>query len=353
MTLQVQKIKFSELSDSVLEQLVEILMESEQDYYAPIPTPPRSLVKKRMTLPPNPDTERHRFIAIDSDVVVAYASISYDLIGNNTRFARLTIRTLREYRRHGYAKALAKYIQQYIPNQIQYFSFTVKHSEESRVFEAYLQKIGAKSVLPDRMSASHITEFDPANIQEIAQQELTKTKNRGFEIIEVEEYKFEQHNINYAKYLKVLERIWNDMPRDEASFDDEIISEEQHKSYLQNRHKIGALSWTFVAKHIISGKIVGLTESVIQTQHREVAYQDDTGVLAEFRGNGLGLALKYQMLNKLLHDPRSQHVEYWITHNAHSNTPMLRINEVLHYKPLNTYNEYELLLAQFHTAIAQ
>ncbi|MCE7741803.1 MAG: hypothetical protein GOP50_05040, partial [Candidatus Heimdallarchaeota archaeon] len=62
------------------------------------------------------------------------------------------------------------------------------------------------------------------------------------------------------------------------------------------------------------------------------------GVLHEHRGNGLGLVLKYQMLERLLN---SKQVKFWSTGSSSVNVHMNRINEILGYKKWNSEIVYE------------
>ena len=71
----------------------------------------------------------------------------------------------------------------------------------------------------------------------------------------------------------------------------------------------------------------------------EVARQGDTGILKSHRGNGLGLAVKYQMLEKLLSETDAK---YWRTGNAGSNEHMLRINRLLRHEPFVSVIEFEV-----------
>ena len=96
-----------------------------------------------------------------------------------------------------------------------------------------------------------------------------------------------------------------------------------------------------MAVHKETNEVAGLTETWILKDRKDVVWQDDTGVVKKYRGNGLGLMLKYQMLDKLLNDNETKNVEWWTTHNSHSNEHMLKINNALKYEEIATFNYYE------------
>ncbi|MHA1122834.1 MAG: hypothetical protein ACTSPC_08555, partial [Candidatus Heimdallarchaeota archaeon] len=96
---------------------------------------------------------------------------------------------------------------------------------------------------------------------------------------------------------------------------------------------------TFVAIHKETKEIAGVTVTYINEHHTKIAHQQDTGVVRAHRGNGLGLALKYQMLEKLLFETKATK---WQTGNAGSNEHMLRINNMLNHEPFTSIPVYEI-----------
>jgi GNAT superfamily N-acetyltransferase len=66
----------------------------------------------------------------------------------------------------------------------------------------------------------------------------------------------------------------------------------------------------------------------------------DTAVSREYQNRGLGRWLKAAMLQKLITErPNVKRVR---TGNAHSNAPMLRINNELGFKPLRTEHMWQV-----------
>jgi L-amino acid N-acyltransferase YncA len=246
---------------------------------------------------------------------------------------------------------------QEIPESITLISIHVrKITEENNhrfQLEDYLKRIGGTMVIADRSSASDISQFNPDDVQKEAKLLQIKAEEMGYDIYLVENGKYsEVKEINYPRYVKMLERIWNDMPRDDATWEDEVLTEEHHQVWYRECEILGKTAWTFVAVDRESRLPIALTESWLEEDVPELSWQDDTGVLAEHRGRNLGLTLKYQMLARLLTHEKSQSVKYWTTGNANSNSHMLRINDILGYKEVAIYHMYEFDRKEFEEYFA-
>jgi RimJ/RimL family protein N-acetyltransferase len=92
----------------------------------------------------------------------------------------------------------------------------------------------------------------------------------------------------------------------------------------------------FIAKH--AGAYVGLTSVVLPTDGP--AYTTDTGVLREYRGRGLALALKLLSIRVM----RERGYAEARTNNDTDNPAILRLNEKLGYRKLPGWLQWEKLL---------
>ncbi|WP_157597167.1 GNAT family N-acetyltransferase [Streptacidiphilus rugosus] len=83
-----------------------------------------------------------------------------------------------------------------------------------------------------------------------------------------------------------------------------------------------------------SGTVAGFTEIALDAEQRTRCRQGDTAVIADFRGGGLGLAMKSAMMRGLTADlPELEQVH---TMTAPENTHMIRVNAALGYEPDHT-----------------
>jgi GNAT superfamily N-acetyltransferase len=111
------------------------------------------------------------------------------------------------------------------------------------------------------------------------------------------------------------------------------------KASLATLHARGMRPYIVVGIHESTGKIAGLTEVVVPTQHPTRADQYDTVVVPAHRGYGLGRALKARMLFELRSaEPQLTEVQTW---NAFENEPMLKVNSELGFVPDRQWLEYE------------
>ena len=169
---------------------------------------------------------------------------------------------------------------------------------------------------------------DLAEVSKQAKNLREKALKLGYEIIFVEGLDYDDY-VDYASFVDLVERIRNDMPREELSIEDTKLNHERFKEVCSSNQKKWDTFYTFLAIHKDTGKPVGLTTSVLDNFQPNVAWQWDTGVHPNYRGNGLGFAMKYQMLEKLL---TTTNAKIWFTGSSSVNTYMHRINTTLGYK---------------------
>ena len=101
-----------------------------------------------------------------------------------------------------------------------------------------------------------------------------------------------------------------------------------------------------------TGEMGGLTESWLPQYRLDLVIQDDTGVIRKYRGNRLGLTLKYIMLSRLRNDESVKDRKYWHRHNSHSNSYMLKINNELNYEEQSTLNSHEFNRAELEELLS-
>lgn len=83
------------------------------------------------------------------------------------------------------------------------------------------------------------------------------------------------------------------------------------------------------AVHERTGTLAGFTELACTPEYATVYFQQDTAVLRNFRGRGLGRAIKAEMMRWLIADQTS--VETVMTNTAADNVHMIRVNSQLGY----------------------
>ena len=125
-----------------------------------------------------------------------------------------------------------------------------------------------------------------------------------------------------------------DQPLGEVSYQYPTWTVEKVRQREAELLKAGQSRRYVVAVDERSGTVAGFTEIVIDAEQGSHCKQGDTAVVAEFRGFGLGLAMKSSMMRWLTADlPRLERVH---TTTASENTHMIRVNTQLGYQPDHT-----------------
>jgi GNAT superfamily N-acetyltransferase/RimJ/RimL family protein N-acetyltransferase len=119
-----------------------------------------------------------------------------------------------------------------------------------------------------------------------------------------------------------------------SSYDAERLRASLH--CLQAR---GLKPYIVLAKHERTGRVAGLTELVVPSQHPTRADQYDTIIVPEHNGYGLARALKARMLLELrVAEPQLRDVQTW---HAAENEQLQQVNKELGFQPDREWREYE------------
>lgn len=120
-----------------------------------------------------------------------------------------------------------------------------------------------------------------------------------------------------------------DAPRGESAMEVEDWTPERVREHEADYRARDIENRVVAAVHEESGRVAAMTEIELWASQPGEAAQRDTSVAADFRGRGLGLAIKGAMLRWLTAD-RPAIDQVW-THTAHDNTHMIRINHAIGY----------------------
>jgi len=204
--------------------------------------------------------------------------------------------------------------------------------------ELFLQKFQKESCYDEFFRAADLSEFSIDEIKAINTKEEQRISDLGYKFVELESFDYAT-KFDEERYVRMVERIWNDMPREEMSFGEDVITPNRYRSLIDYNLKKGDRNFGYAIAVKETNEPVGHTR-VLYNKHRpSLVEQDDTGVVHEHRGNGFGLALKYKVLEKLLIELDAKH---WYTGNAISNEHMIKINEKLKHKIVGKKIFYEL-----------
>ncbi|AKU15972.1 hypothetical protein VV02_09090 [Luteipulveratus mongoliensis] len=131
--------------------------------------------------------------------------------------------------------------------------------------------------------------------------------------------------------LAVLEqRMSTDAPQGDTTLEEESWDAARVREELRWALDSGRQVITAVARDRLSDRLMGFTQIQVPPTDPTLAYQQDTLVLREARGNGLGLRLKACAALELI--KTSDEVTRIRTWNADDNTHMLAVNADLGYE---------------------
>lgn len=138
-------------------------------------------------------------------------------------------------------------------------------------------------------------------------------------------------------------RMSTDTPAGDLALEEEDWDVDRLMGQRDVTTSSGRRSIESVARHAGSGRLVGFTQLQVPTAEPALAYQQDTIVLREHRGHGLGAALKAANLRALRTEfPQTRTVRTW---NAQENGPMIAVNEALGHRTTAIQREWQKRLS--------
>ncbi|NHJ85028.1 MAG: GNAT family N-acetyltransferase [Asgard group archaeon] len=317
-----------------LEQLFQLMQKNHHEILKDDP-PEIEFFRLNWAISEPEESKRIYTLAIDkNDKLLGYGYFSYNIKYDNLDQGYFWIYVAKEHRRKKIGTKILLKVLEDLPPQITKISTEIFEDTDGKYF---VGKLKEKKNYQEVISKSDLTKFNADEVKKEAEKQRKLALEKGYDIIY-----FENNGaifyFNLEQYVKMVEKIWNDMPREELSYEDDVLTPERYQIMQQRNLLMGDRIMTFVAVHKETGSPIGLTCSIVNKYIPGIVLQEDTGILKDHRGNGLGLALKYQMLNKLLQEKLGK---FWRTGNAGSNEYMLRINRILQHKPAFTIDIYE------------
>ena len=282
------------------------------------------------------EEEEFWVIALDeSDKAIGYGLASWSVKYDNLDKAILRIFVNKEERRKGIGTQIISLLIENTPEQIDVISLgTVTTTDDGL---QYLKRLKLEKCYEEVLQYVDLEKTDAVKIRKIANEQREKATNLGYDIKFIEGLDFASH-LDYPKYIQLVERIWNDMPLEDLHQEKLVMGQERYESYIKHMIGFGGRILTFVLVHKETNEPIGYTNIFLNDHQSQVVQQEDTGVLHEHRGKGLGYALKMLMFEKILDESNAK---YWSTGNAVSNQHMIKINTDLNHEKFANFQVYE------------
>jgi GNAT superfamily N-acetyltransferase len=133
------------------------------------------------------------------------------------------------------------------------------------------------------------------------------------------------------QYALLRQRMSTDVPLGGIDYEEETWDRARVRQGEEERRRKGCHSLVVAALHVPSGELAGHTFLDCYPEKPEIIYQEDTLVLRDHRGHGLGMLMKaHNLLRAGRLWPEGQRLLTW---NAAENEYMLAINVALGFVP--------------------
>ena len=264
--------------------------------------------------------------------LIGVSETSWMDTADNPRSVRLAIEVHPDHRRQGVGTALARPAMEHArANGRDLVTLeAVRDSAGAACAEAH----GATRKMLDRRSVLDLTEVDVDALRTWGE-----PRDGARETYALVQWR-DQCPDELVDDLAELRTAMNDAPREELEWDDETWTPEMVRTADAVGVARGDQAWATVVRHLPSGRLIALTDIVGPAGWDAWAFQEDTVVLREHRGHGLGRWVKSANLIALLGDrPSTRGIETW---NAGSNQWMLAINDQMGFRPATWWGQYQV-----------
>jgi GNAT superfamily N-acetyltransferase len=317
--------KNSDIPEKYHEQYFALRQQCDEEFHGFLPAS-IEFYRNMWTVGREKGSDLMKVIAVnEKDLVVGYGVSIWSTMYENLDRAFFRLYVVPQERRKGIGSKMLKAIAKKLPEEIKIL-FSDAPRETSGDY--FLRKFNKDSSYVEEIVIVDLQELQIQEIEAEAQKQRRKALSKGYEIKRVNNWNY-QNYFDEEEFVGIVEQIWNDMPREELKEEDMVLTVERHQAIYERNKRAGHEYISFVAVHKETSKPVGYTNYSINKFQPGIAWQDDTGIVPEHRGNGLGLALKYQSLLTLIKESKAK---YWRTSSSQTNKHMLNINTILGHK---------------------
>ncbi|MBF9071933.1 GNAT family N-acetyltransferase [Streptacidiphilus fuscans] len=313
----------------------ELFVEVSEAEFPDNPVPPYDSYVRQLRRSSSSQWSRLRWEARDGGRLVGTATATFP-IGENSGYCDMAVRVTAPDRRGGVGTGLLRAaLPEIRERRCRTIGGEVKADSDG---EKWAQALGFHPVLSLTEHRLDLTTADPAQWQ-------VETPP-GFRLRRWADTAPDDLVEGFAQALTAMA----DQPIGEATFTYPVWTVERLRKREADSLKAGQSRRYVVAVDERTGTVAGFTEMVIDAEQKTHGHQGDTGVLSEFRGSGLGLAVKSSMMRWLTAD--LPHLEQVETMTASENTHMIRVNSQLGYQAtytlLSVESDVDALEAALH-----
>lgn len=272
----------------------------------------------------------------DRNAIIAMASAGAPPSGGQQEadVADFMINVLPEWRRHGIGTALLRYLSSHYHKPVQLY--TTRSDSSDPGGDAFMTRVGGKLALALIENVLDLATVDHTMLEawyRKYQEQLT-----GYELgVWSEGFVAEE----YPAIAKLFNAWDRDMPREQLQRDPMNVVPEMMGAMQARMEAAGMRSSAVYVRERESGEIIGFCFTSWNIHQPETGELVGIEVLAPHRGLGLGRWLTVAQLLDLLHN--HSEMKQLETHNAQSNTAILKINRDIGFKAVRMRNRWEVL----------
>lgn len=312
---------FRDADDTAYAELYDLIRRMHAERLPEDPPPSLALVIHRARNLPT-FIDAHAWLVKDrgAPTPVAFAALYVPQVEENRHLAQATLDVHPEHRRKGIGATLARRIAR----------TALGHGRRSIIADTYGRVAAGASFMASlratRGVEAHTNQLDLERIDRSILEAWRKPRGTTGAEFDLNLWDGAYPDEELESIAK-LHDVMNAQPRDGLDIEDDRMTPQRLRELEAFFLAGGTKRWTIYARHLPSGAFAGFTEVMLEEERPTIAQQGNTGVVEEYRGQGLGKRLKAEMLERLLlHAPNVRFVR---TSNADSNDAMVRINRAL------------------------
>ena len=203
--------------------------------------------------------------------------------------------------------------------------------------EDFLRSLKKQHSYEEVFSITHLSKINPTTVKDKAYLHRKRIEEKGYKVIYIDNANFFEYFDKY-EICAVFQSIWNDMPRQDLTHEDVSLKPERLEEDINFEKMRGDYFSSYFIIDETTKKPIAYTTIKLNQYQPWLIWQQDTGVIQEYRGNALGLAVKYQMLERIL---ENKEAKYLITGSNVENKYMRKINKQLGYVEFKSGYEFQ------------
>lgn len=294
----------------------------------------------RARLASNDTISRRVLLALVDDRVIGTAAVDWWAIEGNTDKLETDVHVLPDHRRRGIGTALLRRVLDAADELDR--TAVMAWGPLTDTTRAFWEHAGLSFGQTERRSRLWLADTDPDLMAEWVARRIEHAGD--YHLVHWRGPTPSEH----VDAMVTLMTAMNDAPDDDLDYADDIWTADDIAGFTEWRQMRGLDSWTSIVV-APDGEPAGLTTVAIQRHLPRFSFQDDTVVIAEHRGRGIGRWLKADMWQRLRAD--APEVEALDTENAESNDPMLAINVAMGFRPVLQSGAWQGSVADIREAL--